>query len=1013
MALTDIDGVYGSARFHTAAKKYNIQANVGAEVTAVDGSRYTLLVESREGYQNLCRLLTRIKLRAGTKNPKPGHEAAATADDFAEYSRGLICLTGGEEGPMALGLRIKTGCETAEQLIRIFGRENVYVELQRHFDRDEEARNQAAASVAKSLGLPFVATNGVCHGSKRQREVLDVFTCLHHKTTLAEAGHLLARNSERHLKSAREMEEVFADIPVAIANTQAISARLKFTLEDLGYEFPHYPLPEGETISSYLRKMTKEGARRRYERYEGRAREQIERELALIQKLKLGGYFLIVWDLVDFCRRERILVQGRGSAANSAVCYALGITAIDPVRMELLFERFLSDERDEMPDIDLDLPSGDQRERVIQFVYGRYGRLGAAMTANVITYRGRSAVRDVGKALGFDEAHTAKLASQLNAFEWRDSKDQLEHRFREGGFDLQDPRTAKFFSLTNDILGLPRHLGQHSGGMVVCQGALDSVVPLEPASMPGRVVVQWDKDDCADLGIIKIDLLGLGMMAVLEESIQIITSSYGEDVDLADLPQDDEKVYDCLQKADTIGLFQVESRAQMSCLPRLKPVKFYDIVVQVAIIRPGPIVGQMLHPYLKRRQKLEEPVCLHPSLESVLARTLGVPLFQEQLIRIAMIAAGFTGGQAEELRRAFGFKRSEKRMREVEKQLREGMERKGINGEIQERIVQAITSFALYGFPESHAASFALLAYASAYLKCHYLAAFTAAMLNNQPMGFYSAATLVKDAQRHGQRFRPVDVLRSDYVCTVEVEGGEKWVRLGLNYVRGLRAGAAREIERQRRFRPFRSLHDLVTRVPELQKDEISKLAELGALNALPRFKTDRHRRGALWQAELAIRPIGELLETAAVDTSSSPLLPMTPGQRTCADFSNSGLTIGRHPMSFHRARMQEMGVLDSTTAKLQKDGTVMKVAGCVITRQRPGTAKGFVFLSLEDEAGIINIIVRPDLFDRRRVICTTSPYLLIKGVLQSQMGVISLKAGEIEDLSFRNSAVMQSHDFH
>jgi error-prone DNA polymerase len=410
---------------------------------------------------------------------------------------------------------------------------------------------------------------------------------------------------------------------------------------------------------------------------------------------------------------------------------------------------------------------------------------------------------------------------------------------------------------------------------------------------------------------------------------------------------------------------------------------------------------------------LEEPVCLHPSLESVLKRTLGVPLFQEQLIRIAMIAAGFTGGQAEELRRAFGFKRSEKRMREVEKQLREGMQRNDITGETQERIIQAITSFALYGFPESHAASFALLAYASAYLKCHYLAAFTAAMLNNQPMGFYSPATLVKDAQRHGLRFRPVDVLRSDYLCTVEVEGNERWLRLGLNYVRGLRAGTAREIERQRKLQPFRSLRDLVTRVPELQKDEISKLAELGALNALPRFEPDRHRRGALWQAELAIRPIGELLEPAAVDTSDSPLTPMTPGQRTCADFSNSGLTIGRHPMSFHRARMREMGVLDSTTAKLQKDGTVMKVAGCVITRQRPGTAKGFVFLSLEDEAGIINIIIRPDLFDRKRVVCTTSPYVLVKGVLQSQMGVISLKAGEIEDLSFRESAILRSHDFH
>lgn len=1025
MAITDAHGVYGAPQFHLAAKKLGIRALIGAEVNGTDGGRYTVLAESRGGYRNLCRLITKTKLREIEKAKGKAEKHFATEDDLAQHASGLVCLTGGAEGPLARIYREYRGPGAEERasdfvrsLARIFGRENVFIELQRHFCRKQEARNQALVQLARKMQLPLLATNGVAYATEDKRDLQDLLTCVKEKLPITEAGVLLNSNGERHMKTSEQMSSLFADLPEAVGNTYDLAQRLQFTLHDLGYQFPRYPVPPGESEMSYLRQLTDIGAKNRFKDYTDRefrnkVRPQLEKELALIERRQLPGYFLIVWDLVDFCRREKILVQGRGSAANSAVCYALGITAVDPVRMELLFERFLSDERDEMPDIDLDLPSGDGRERVIQFVYKRYGQLGAAMTANVITYRGRSAVRDVGKALGFDEAHTAKLASQLNAFEWRDSKDQLENRFREGGFDLKDPRTAKFFSLTNEILGLPRHLGQHSGGMVVCQGELDSVVPLEPASMPGRVVVQWDKDDCADLGIIKIDLLGLGMMAVLEESIQIIKDSYREKVDLANLPQDDPKVYGCLQKADTIGLFQVESRAQMSCLPRLKPVKFYDIVVQVAIIRPGPIVGQMLHPYLKRRQGLEPPVCLHPSLESVLERTLGVPLFQEQLIRIAMIAAGFTGGQAEELRRAFGFKRSEKRMREVEIQLREGMERKGITGETQERIIQAITSFALYGFPESHAASFALLAYASAYLKCHYLAAFTTAMLNNQPMGFYSPATLVKDAQRHGLRFRPVDVLQSDYVCTVEVEGNDRWVRLGLNYVRGLRAGTGREIERQRKLLPFRSLRDLVTRVPDLQKDEISKLAELGALNALPRFKTDRHRRGALWQAELATRPIGELLEAAAVDTSDSPLLPMTPGQRTCADFSNSGLTIGRHPMAFHRARMREMGVLDSTTAKLQKDGTVMKVAGCVITRQRPGTAKGFVFLSLEDEAGIINIIIRPDLFDRRRVVCTISPYVLVKGVLQSQMGVISLKAGDIDELSFRESAVMRSHDFH
>jgi error-prone DNA polymerase len=1017
MAVTDAHGVYGSPRFHLAAQKAGVRALIGAEVNASEAYRFTLLAENREGYRNLCRLITRTKFREG----KPGkpERPFATDGDFAEYAKGLVCLTGGEEGALAEVFRRGRGPaveaqarQTLERLMRLFGAKNVFIEVQRHYRRQQEARNKALVKLADSMRLPLVASNGVTYAIEGRRFLQDVLTCVQHKTTLAEAGRLLNFNSERYMKTSAEMQRLFADLPEAFANTSELANRLQFTLTDLDYEFPRYPVPPGETEMSYLRQLTDAGARWRYQPYYEKAQRQIERELAMIEKLKLPGYFLIVWDIVDFCRKQKILVQGRGSAANSAVCYALGITAVDAVGTDLLFERFLSEERGEMPDIDLDLPSGNQRERAIQYVYERYGQLGAAMTANVITYRSRSAVRDTGKALGFDEQQIAKLSSQMGRFEWRDPNDTLERHFREQGFDLRDPRTLRFFSLTTEILELPRHLGQHSGGMVVCQGQLDCIVPLEPATMPDRVVVQWDKDDCADLGIIKVDLLGLGMMAVLEDTIEIIRKDYRAEVDLAHLPEDDPAVYECLQKADTIGLFQVESRAQMSCLPRMKPVRFYDIVVQVAIIRPGPIVGQMLNPYLQRRQGFEKPVCLHPSLEPILKRTLGVPLFQEQLIRIAMTAAGFTGGQAEELRRAFGFKRSEKRMREIDGKLRRGMQRNGITGETQDRIVKAITSFALYGFPESHAASFALIAYASAFLKCHYLAAFIVAMLNNQPMGFYSPATLVKDAQRHGQRFRPVDILRSDYNCTIETDGKAKYVRLGFNYVRGLNAAAAQKIEEERKREHFMGMRDLVRRVPELRKDEIAALAELGALNALPKDKADRHRRGALWQAQLALQPVGELLEPAAEDGVASPLQPMTDGQRTYADFHNSGLTIGKHPMAHYRDRMRALGVMDAATAKRQRNGMLLKVGGCVITRQRPGTAKGFVFLSLEDETGIVNVIVQPDLYDRRRQVCTTAPYLMIKGVLQSTAGVISVKAGEIEELSFREAAVLSSHDF-
>ncbi len=791
LALLDADGVYGAPRFYRAAKAAGIRPIVGAELTIRSGaaqkgihdSRFTIhdwqlpvLVASQDGYQNLCRLITRMKMRA------PKGEGALAIEELEGLTGGLVAIGG---RPL-LDTRHSGIGGLLDRLVGLFGRANVCVELQRHLRRDEESDNAALTALARAYRVPMIATNGVRFAEPADRPLFDVLTCVHHKTTLDEAGRRLARNAERYLKSPEAMAQLFADRPDALAGTAALAERLEYTMADLGYRFPTYPVPDGETEISFLRNITEVGARDRFRPYHDKARVQIARELDLIEKLDLAGYFLIVWDIVNFCKREDILVQGRGSAANSAVCYSLGITAVDPIKMELLFERFLSEERGEWPDIDLDLPSGDRRERVIQHVYEKYGRLGAAMTANVITYRSRSAARDVGKTLSMREDEIDRLAKVMNNFEFTDPNETLGRNLAAAGMSFDMPRVKTFADLWLRIQDLPRHLGQHSGGMVICQGELDSVVPLEPASMPGRVVIQWDKDDCADMGIVKVDLLGLGMMAVLQDAIEMVNIDDSR-FDLAHIPQDDKAVYELLQQADTIGVFQVESRAQMATLPRMKPEKFYDLVVEVAIIRPGPIVGNMVHPYLNRRAGKEAVEPLHACLEPVLARTLGVPLFQEQLLRMAMVAAGFTGGQAEELRRAMGFKRSEKRMKQIEVQLREGMAKNGITGATADRIIQSITSFALYGFPESHAASFALLAYASAYLKVYYPGAFYTALLNNQPMGFYHPASLVKDAQRRGVRFHPIDVQQSDWRCRVEEDGA---IRLGLMYVNGLRKEA-------------------------------------------------------------------------------------------------------------------------------------------------------------------------------------------------------------------------------
>jgi error-prone DNA polymerase len=828
-------------------------------------------------------------------------------------------------------------------------------------------------------------------------------------TDLDHAGRLLALNGARHMRTAREMAALFRDVPGAVEETAELSARLGFELSDLGYEFPRYPVPDDETMDSFLRKRVAEGVMRRYGAKGDRgllerAKKQVAHELDLIARLGFEGYFLIVWDIVQFCKSHDILVQGRGSAANSAVCYALEITAIDPVGMELLFERFLSESRGEWPDIDLDLPSEEKREQAIQYIYQRYGELGAAMTANVISYRGKSAAREVGKALGFDTESLGRLSGLVSQWEWRGKTDTMAHSFQHAGFDLKHPRIAKYLELCMRIQDLPRHLGQHSGGMVICQGQLNCVVPLERASMPWRTVVQWDKEDCADLGIIKVDLLGLGMMAVLKDCIELIPQHYGEGVDLAQLPEDEE-VYRVLQKADTVGMFQVESRAQMASLPRNFPTKFYDLVVQVAIIRPGPIVGKMMHPYMRRRQGKEEVSYPHPSLEPVLKRTLGVPLFQEQLLRIAMTVANFSGAEAEELRRAVGMRRSWERMKNLEAKLRAGMTANGISATVQDTIVENISSFALYGFPESHAASFALIAYASAYLKVKYLAAFTAAILNNQPMGFYMPAVLVKDAQRHGLRVRPIDVQVSDWDCTIEHEGdGSLSVRMGLGYAKGFRKVAADALVESRAVGGrFYSAEDLALRVPMLNRKELTLLARVGALNSLEGIE---HRRDALWQVERAGKMEGPLLrqnsEWLREDSEALPLVQMNVEERLVADYAGTGLTVGRHPMHYRRAALRREGVLSAEELLQCKDGEFVRAAGCVIARQRPGTAKGFIFLSMEDETGIANVIVTPDLYERERMTVVRSKFLRVEGLLQNQDGVVHVKAKRVAALGTR-----------
>jgi len=1006
IAITDHRGFYGSARAHEAAKHGGIRAIVGATLDLPDGSHLPVLCTTQSSYQTLSRHLTDLHL-----------DGAGKARELT--NSGLIALTGDRDGPLVRHLLRddKTGAlAAAEGLIATFGRNNVYVEINRHRLRDDGRLNRYLVDLAAHLRLPLLASNAPLYATRSGRLLADAFTCLRHHVTLDEAGHLLEKNSERHLRSPAKLLEIFADLPAAVENTHRLSDCIGFTLENLGYRFPDFPDERGNPLSmpeqeELLRRNSYQGAAQLYGRLNEPVRKQLDKELLLINHFGFPGYFLIVQDLVDFAKREGMLCQGRGSAANSVVCYALGITKVDPIGSGLLFERFLNEKCASWPDIDVDFPSGELREKVIQYVFQKYGARGAAMTANVITYRPRSAFREVSKVLGFPLSLADRFSKESSGFR-HFGTDQEKQAARESDFEDRmagllppsHPRLPALGMLYQSILGMPRHLGQHSGGIVICDNRLDAVVPIQPATMPNRTILQWNKDDCEDLGIVKIDLLGLGILAAMQDSIEICRSR-GTEVDLATIPKDDPAVYDMLCRADTIGTFQVESRAQMATLPILRPEKFYDIVVEVAIIRPGPIVGDLLHPYLNRRVGKESIDYIHEDCKDILKRTLGVPLFQEQMLAMAMKMADFTSGETDDLRRAISFKRSDEKMKRVAIKLRERMTAKGLTKEVQEKILHATGTFALYGFPESHAISFALIAYSSCWLKVHHPAAFYTGLINNQPMGFYTVNTLIQDAKHHGLRILPVCCIQSGGLTEVT---DDATIRLGLGRLKNLGKETVRRIVSERGQRDFDSLEDFLRRVKPGEKERRS-LARGGALNGLPQVV---HRRQAMWQAELPLHD--DLFQMGA--TVSPDLLPaMTLAERLSSDFAVQDASSGPHPMKLWRMTTANRKIQRAVDLENLPAGIPVTVGGMVICRQRPGTAKGHCFISLEDETGIANLFVPKTTFHHFQQVIVTEAFLLVTGRLQRSQGDkptvyvtgISPLGGAEADHA------VASHDFH
>jgi error-prone DNA polymerase len=1033
LAITDRNSLAGVVRAHEAATKVQprFKLLIGAEITPVDASPVLLWATDRAAYARLSRLLT-VGRRAAPKG-----ECYLKFDDVAAHATGLLAGVLFSREPPASAESALAGGSRLNDYRDVFG-DRCYAVAELHRGPEDGRLLQQMMQSARAARIPLAAANDVHYHVPQRRPLQDVLTAIRYGCSVAELGERMFPNGERYLKSPAAMSALFADCPQAVQRTLEITERCTFTLDELRYEYPEELAPPGLSPLEYLTRLTWEGAHERYPQgVPDKVRRLIEHELALIADLRYEAYFLTVWDLVKFARGRGILCQGRGSAANSAVCFCLGVTSVDPERIDVLFERFVSRERNEAPDIDVDFEH-ERREEVVQYVYQKYGRERSGMTAEVITYQVRSAVRDVGKALGLSLDRVDVLAKVMDHHH---DGNKLADRMREAGFPPDSHMGRWLIGLVQELVGFPRHLSQHVGGLVITQHPLCELVPIENAAMPDRTVVQWDKDDLDTLGILKVDCLALGMLTVIRKCFDLVdglrerekgrkgkgetrrqgdTVSHPTPLTLANVPAEDPAVYEMMSRADTIGVFQIESRAQMSMLPRLRPNCFYDLVIEVALVRPGPIQGGMVHPYLRRRRG-EEPI-EYPDerIRGVLEKTLGVPIFQEQAMRLAVVAAGFTLGEADQLRRAMGAWRRSGVMEQFRQKLIGGMLANGYSADFAERVFRQIQGFGEYGFPESHAASFALLVYVSAWLKLYYPAAFTAALLNSQPMGFYAPAQLVADARKHGVEVRGVDVNFSDGDCTLEpfsreppasekiaLAGGSRLnvaLRLGLRTIRGLAKADGEAIMHARR--PFVSFTDLVKQTG-LGSGALKKLARGDAFRSL-----HFDRRSALWQA----LPQGErlpLFENIQTDEPPPPLPEMAPFQEVLADYKWLGMTLRRHPISFLRPYLDDLQVAPAARLPEMPTDCRLQVAGIVVMRQRPSTAKGITFVTLEDETGMVNLIVHQEVWERYRRAARTATVMLAHGRLERQGQIIHVLVSKLEDLTDRlRELTVSSRDF-
>lgn len=1004
IALTDRDGLYGVVRAYVAAREAGIHLVVGAQVSvggvesrepaigspatsplAAHQSQVVLLAMDREGYANLCKLITLGRLRS------PKGRSLVSWQEVCLHSRGLLAMLGGDESALA------SKAEPAPILNMLkdaFG-DRLYAAVARHKRAEERGQEYRVILRARKNSIPLVAAPEVLYHTPSRRPLQDVLTCIRNGVALSEAGRLTRPNSEYALLSPFSFRTLYQDLPGAVERTLEVAERCKFSLEEIRYRYPSERLPEGLTSQQWLRELTLRGARERYgASVPAEVRAQLERELALIEELDYSGYFLTMWEIVRFCREHSILCQGRGSAANSAVCYCLGITAIDPVRMGLLFERFISKERAEPPDIDLDIMH-QRREEVIQHVYERYGRDHAAMVANFIRYRPRMAVRDLGKVLGLPRTSLERLAKLLPHH-----GEIIPEHLRMAGMDPNLPISQHLIRLGSELLDVPRHLSIHPGGFLLGHEPVHTLVPIERGSMEGRTVIQWDKEDIEDLGLFKVDLLGLGALTHLDITFRLLEKHHGLSLSMATIPAEDSATYEMISRGDTVGVFQLESRAQMSMLPRLKPQCFYDLVVQISIIRPGPITGGMVHPYLRRRSGQEPVEYPHECLRAVLEKTLGVPIFQEQVMRLAMVAADYSPGEADQLRRDMAAWRRGGRMGRHRERLISRMLAKGIEREFAERVFQQIQGFGEYGFPESHAASFAIISYTSAWLKRHWPAEFACALLNAQPMGFYSPATIIEDAKRHGIDIRPVSVVRSSWECSLEpldgkvCPGGEQpegtkpgfAVRMGLRFVKGLGRGHWERIVEARNVAPFASLEDFVQRCG-LDREVLSALAQAGAMEAL-----QEGRRNALWGVLGAPRRPRCSIPVKDREAKAS-FAPLSAWETVMWDYRTQEHSPLAHPLAMVREELRRRGFPTAQEISGMGQGSRVRYAGLVICRQRPGTARGVTFLTLEDETGFVNVVVWPSLYVKHMPLVKTAPLLGVSGTLQVQGEVVNLVA--------------------